>query len=163
MNSLSIRFEIEEAINKFQINRNKLHEVRKDQWEEILESIESRFLVKNHYSHGLHWGWNKLKEPKLSMRFVDQPYQYIREIIEDDVFWFIVEDLNDKLWVYEGEKDIIFELIPELCHLNEYYLVSKKYQWLICEDHHEIVHLHGQEVIQRMITYTQNNKDKIYQ
>jgi len=162
MRSLSIRQEIEELIKKLQINREKFFEVRKDQWKEIIDNIENYFLVKTHYSHGLHWGWNKLKEPKLSMRFVNQPFQHIREIIKDESFWFLVEDLYDKMWVYEGEKDVILQLIPELCHLNEYYLVSKKYQWLICEDHHEIVHLYGPQEIERMNIYAQNNFNKIF-
>ncbi len=162
MNSISVRLEIEVLIKEHQINRNKLFEVRKDQWKDILSNIEERFLAKAHYTHGLHWGWNRLNEPKYTVRFVDQPYNYIKNIIEDEYVWFIVEDVFDKMWVYEGTRETIFEVIPELCHLNEYFLVSKKYQWLICEDHHEIIHLYGEHIIERMKTYEQENNEKIF-
>lgn len=93
MDSLSVRLEIEELIKKLQTDREELFEVRKDQWRSIMKIIEERFLVKTHYTHGLHWGWNRLKEPKYSVRFVEQPYKYIKDIIEDQYIWFIVEDL----------------------------------------------------------------------
>ncbi|MFC5405769.1 DUF6756 family protein [Cohnella soli] len=163
MNSLSVRLEIEELIKKHQINREKFFEVRKDQWRDILDNIEERFLVKTHYTHGLHWGWNRLKEPRYSVRFVDSPYKHIKDNIKDEYVYFIVEDVYDKMWVYEGARNTIFnQVIPELYQLNEYFLVSKKYQWLICEDHHEIVHLSGSEIIERMKAYEQKNIEKIF-
>ncbi|GIO39488.1 hypothetical protein J41TS12_43490 [Paenibacillus antibioticophila] len=161
MNSLSVRFEIEEVIKTLELNREGLFEVRKDQWKDILRNVEERFLVKAHYTHGLHWGWNRLKEPKFTVRFVDRPFKYIKDLIEDENIWFIVEDLYDKMWLYEGTRDTIFRVIPELCHLNEYFLISKKFQWLLCEDHHEIIHLHGKEIIDRMKTFVEKNTGKI--
>lgn len=163
MDTLSVRLEIEELIKKQLIVREKFFEVRKDQWRDIINLIEERFLVKKHYTHGLHWGWNRLKEPNYAVRFVDQPCKHINNIIQDEFIWFLVEDVNDKVWVYEGAKDLIInDVIPELCHLNEYFLVSKKFEWLICEDHHEIIHLHGHELIERMKAFEQKNIEMIY-
>ena len=51
--------------------------------------------------------------------------------------------------LYEGETTTILQVIPEFCHLIEYYLISKKLQWLLCEDHHDMLHLSGQPIIDR--------------
>jgi len=164
MNSLSVRFEIEELCKNNQIPRDKFFEVRKDQWKSILTNIEDRFITKTHYSQGLHWGWNRLKEPSYAVRLVDPPYKHFDYFIEDDHIWFIVEDIYDKMWIYEGESRLIFDqVIPELYQLKEYYLVSKKYKWIICEDHHGITHFSGKEIIGRIKTFEQENNEEIIQ
>ncbi|WP_342478354.1 DUF6756 family protein [Paenibacillus sp. FSL H7-0350] len=157
MDSLSVRAEIEELIKSLKLDRSGLHEVRKDQWRHILSEIEERFLVKTHHTQGLHWGWNRLQEPQYSASFVDKDYAKLRDIIQDESIWFIAEDRYDKLWIYEGKTVAILQVIPELCHLNEYYLISKKLQWLLCEDHHDMLHLSGQPVIDRCMRYESSN------
>lgn len=127
MDSLSVRAEIEELIKSLKLDRSGLHEVRKDQWRRILSEIEERFLVKTHHTQGLHWGWNRLQEPQYSASFVDKDYAKLRDIIQDESIWFIAEDRYDKLWLYEGKTVAILQVIPELCHLNEYYLISKSF------------------------------------
>ncbi|WP_339249140.1 DUF6756 family protein [Paenibacillus sp. FSL P2-0136] len=149
MNPLSVRTEIEELIKTLKLDRCGLFEVGKDKWIRILREIEERFLVKTHHTQGLHWGWNRLQEPRLSASFTAKDYSKLRDIIQDDSIWFIAEDCYDKLWLYEGKRATILQVIPELCHLNEYYLISKKLQWLICEDHHDMLHLSGQPIIER--------------
>lgn len=163
MDSLSVRSEIEELIKTLSINREELFEVRKDRWKTIQERIEKQFLKKTHYTQDLHWGWNRLQQPRYALRFIDQPYRSIKEIIEDDDMFFIAEDLHDKMWIYEGRKSIIFDkIIPELYHLDEYFLVSKKYRWLVCEDHHEIIHFAGQDIIERAKQFELDNENKIF-
>lgn len=54
---------------------------------------------------------------------------------QDETFWFIAEDLHDKMWIYEGESSAIFnQVIPELYLLKDYYLVCKKFKWLFNEN-----------------------------
>lgn len=153
MGSLSVRAEIEELIKTLKLDRSGLYEVGKNQWKPILREIEERFLVKTHHTQGLHWGWNRLQEPRRSARSADKNYAKLREIIQDDYIWFIAEDRYDKLWLYEGRTAAILQVIPELCHLNEYYLISKKLQWLLCEDHHDMLHMSGQAIIERWMRY----------
>ncbi|MEK4515462.1 DUF6756 family protein [Paenibacillus sp. FSL H8-0122] len=157
MDSLSVRIEIEELIKTLKLDRSGLFEVRKDQWKRMLSEIEERFLVKTHYTQGLHWGWNRLQEPRYSASFADKNYSKLKDIIQDEFIWFIAEDRYDKLWLYEGKTTTILQLIPELCHLNEYYLISKKLQWLLCEDHHDMLHLSGQPIIERWMRYESPN------
>ncbi|MEK4851484.1 DUF6756 family protein [Paenibacillus sp. FSL H7-0756] len=157
MDPLSVRTEIEELIKSLKLDRSRLFEVRKDQWRRILSEIEERFLEKAHHTHGLHWGWNRLKEPHYSVSFADKDYAKLRDIIQDESIWFIAEDCYDKLWLYEGKTATILQVIPECCRLNEYYLISKKVQWLLCEDHHDMLHLSGQPIIERWMREESSN------
>lgn len=52
----------------------------------------------------------------------------------------MVEDHAEKMWLYEGETVFILnELIPNLSRLGEYYLISKRWDWILCENHHETI------------------------
>lgn len=159
MNLKSVRLEIEELCKNLHISNDKFSEVRKDQWRSILDNIEERFLIKTYYTQkGLHWGWNRLKEPTDSVGFVNPTYKHFEYFNQEEYIWFIAEDFNDKMWVYEGESKVIFnKVIPELFLLKEYYLVSKKYKWLYCENHHGIACLSGNEIIDKMKLFVDEN------
>ncbi|WP_394358360.1 DUF6756 family protein [Paenibacillus suaedae] len=70
----------------------------------MLDNIEDHFLTKTHYSQGLHWGWNRLKETNYSVGFVGSTYKYFEYFNQDEFIWFIAEDYDDKMWIYEGES-----------------------------------------------------------
>lgn len=162
LNQISVRYEINELCKEKSITKDFLSEVNKYQWKSILYNIEECLLNKVHYSHNLHWGWNRFSEPKYTSALIENPIKCFTEIIDDEYIWFLVEDVYDKIWIYEGKsKYIIEQVIPELCQLREYYLVSKKYHWIVCEDHHGILHFHGSDVIDRMIRFEKNKKREV--
>lgn len=162
MSTLSVRHEIEELCKTLHIPKDKLFEVKKNQWRSILDKVEDTFLIKTHYSQGLHWGWNRLKEPNFAVGFKTPTYKFFDYFKQDENIWFITEDLYDKMWVYEGESNTIFnQVIPELYQLKEYYLVSKKFTWLFCENHHGIICLSGEEIIGRVKTFVKENSELI--
>jgi hypothetical protein len=111
----------------------------------------------------MHWGWQRLKEPLYLLRLVDAPNRYLKFFVNDEVVWFIVEDYKDKMWLYEGNINFSTKfVIPELRHLREYYLVSKKYEWLLCVDHHDLVHGSGTNVVNNMKNFEQLNPEEIF-
>jgi len=157
-----VRDEIEGLLKRFPDFRFLIKEVRKDQWDEIQYYIEQKFISKTLYKQAFHWSWERFKEPRYSVRFVGDVYRYYKYLIKDKVIWFLVEDYMDKIWLYEGQSEFIFnKLIPELVHLREYYLVSKKYQWIACENHHNVLCVYGREIIQNIKKFEQENFEEI--
>ena len=65
------------------------------------------------------------------MTLVDQP----------EKVWLFLDDTisgKDKYWFYEGFiKDIVTVLEVKPRHTDEVYIVSKKYEWLLCVNHHD--------------------------
>ncbi|WP_411268085.1 DUF6756 family protein [Paenibacillus sp. PL91] len=55
---------------------------------------------------------------------------------------------------------MIKNVIPELMHLREHYVVSKKYEWLLCVNHYDIVFGSGLEIIDKMKKFEQKNSGK---
>ncbi|MCM3629806.1 hypothetical protein M3194_20950 [Paenibacillus glycanilyticus] len=161
MDHLSIRDEIG-ALIKSQKNHEYFTEVNKNWWKPVIQKIEERFIKKQCHTNSLHWGWLRLKEPQHLLRLVDPSEKYIEYFVGDDRLWFIVEDYKDKMWLYEGDTNfIIKKVIPQLMHLREYYLVSKKYEWLLCVSHHDIVYGTGFEVVNKMKQFEQENSEEI--
>jgi hypothetical protein len=164
LNKFSVRYDIERTIKELGLDRSAFFEVSKFRWEEILHDIIEQFVQKTHYSQGLHWAWNRLKEPQVIVRFYnDDAYRYISNLVNDEYVWFIVEDSNDKFWVYEGMPDVITKVIGETSCVNEYYIVSKKYEWLLCDDHHRILHGVGDKIIDEINRFKAQSPELIFQ
>ena len=50
---------------------------------------------------------------------------------------------STKFWLYEGRVEAIQQIISECCLLDEIYLISKKYEWLLCINHHDVLYATG--------------------
>lgn len=163
MDIVSVRDDIERVIKENIINRDLFFEVPKTKWENILDTVEEKFLDKKHYKQSLNWGWELLfKEPVFTLRFLnDDGYKYLRDIIQEDRVWFIAEDHNGKMWIYDGRVDIIATLIGECYELDEYYIVSKKYEWILCENHHRILIGSG-SISKNMKAFLGKNLEKLF-
>ncbi len=163
MDEFSIRDELERIVEELNIDRKDFHEAGKVQWIEIIHKTEEVFLQKKHFSNSLHWGWNFLKEPQFSLGFVkDDAYAYLPKLIDEEYVWFMVEDYKDKIWVYEVNKAIISNVIAESMQLREYYLVSKKFEWILCENHHGILCGSGNEIVSKMRSLKELHSEKVY-
>jgi len=139
--------ELLQSLNSY----DQLSEVGKNAWRPIIQKIEDTFIEKKHYKDNLHWGWLRLKEPVHVLSLVKHSESYLMHLVKDERVWFITEDYKDKLWLYEGKPEFIIKnIIPELMQLKEYYIVSKKYEWMICVNHHDTVYGTGEAALTNM-------------
>lgn len=144
-----MREEIESIIKKFNLERSRIFEVSHIRYEDIIEKVEKTFVrnggplhwsnVENRFSGVLplktqHMGNNKLW------------YQKLDRIIGDELHYVLFEDTKNyepKYWVYEMCPHEIITIIGESYMLADYYIVSKKFKWLISECHEDIVYFVG--------------------
>jgi len=157
-----------EVVTKCGISKERFHKVRGNQWEDIYRKIAEKYADKTKtWQNGLHWANTNGYSPKsmkklLGCYFVDYStwYHFLPQIIkeENNMVYFLIDKGSD--W-YNGEEFWIFEsYIPELVKaldlLNhtafldngwlDYYIVSKKYQWIIGFNHHDIISCIGEEL-----------------
>lgn len=156
----------QELIKKCDIDKACFHKVRSDQWENIYKTITEKFADKTKtWKKGLHWANTNGYSPKSMKNFKGcYPVDYstwffqLPEIIpEDKMVYFLIDQGSfssligyDKFWIFEG---FIPELIRVLDILNhsafldlgwlDYYIVSKKFEWIIGFNHHDIVSFVG--------------------
>jgi len=83
--------------------------------------------------------------------FVEFPYQIIEELVNpNEDIWFFVNGDRDKFWFYQGKITAIRKVIIESSYIDELYLASKKYDWLICINHHDILIATGKNMAERL-------------
>ncbi len=136
----SLRSDIERAQNELGISDNEFKELKINEWELVQSNIFKSFLYDRPQNIKRSWLWNDLKVEAYSIGCFTDPYQKLNLLIKNDdfVYFFVNETVNEqtKFWYYEGNVNSIISIIGETIGLSEYYLVSKKYDWLLCTNHH---------------------------
>ncbi|MET3195743.1 DUF6756 family protein [Gottfriedia sp. OAE603] len=148
-----VRTEINSILNEKMIPKELLSEVGKHHWENITQKFKQTFIKKPHYTFQVSWYWQFLKNDSYSLHFInDDAYKHLHKLIdENEKIFFMVEEnsAKPKFWVYEGNIKMIQKVIEE-SFAFEYYIFSKKFDWLICENHHGVLSGVGEKVIGKM-------------
>ncbi|GAB3740404.1 hypothetical protein GCM10027594_20370 [Hymenobacter agri] len=117
------------------------------EWESIMKKIEDKF-VSARYDTVLWWWSGYLRGPVHSVLLPGLPVEALDKIIPlHEQVWFVAED--DKFWLFEGDIKSIQQVLAE-SHAFEYYIVSKKYEWLLCENHHDVLFGVGDIIIEKL-------------
>ena len=136
------RADIEESRKKLDISNQEFRELNLKKWSIIEKNIENKFLCKRKAGLKSTWLWEDIKTEVFVIACEHDPYAKLDFLAKkDELFYFFVnETINEatKYWYYEGNIKAIINIIGNT-GLNEYYLVSKKYDWLLCVNHHDIV------------------------
>ena len=69
---------------------------------------------------------------------------------EEEQVWLMVNDAEDKFWFYQGRREAVRVVLNECYHLDEIYLLSKKYEWLLCLNHHDVLYGVGTPMRERL-------------
>lgn len=125
----------------------------------ILQNISSQFTTLNQRASKIRWWWEYLQEPVVSLQTYD-PVQTLGLLISPtEQVWFLAEDWSNtkkegQFWLYESTIGPIAKLVNE-SRSFEFYVVSKKYSWLVCVNHHQYLIASGQEMVSRIETLNQ--------
>ena len=153
----NMRDQITEAMKTLDIPPEGLKPVSLHRYEEILISILEKFTTLGKAGLSSLWWWESFREPVSWLKLEDAPSVLERLVSPDEYVWFVAEDNGGKqrgnFWLYEGKIRPIVSVLGELFHF-EYYIVSKKLEWLLCENHHNILMGVGQPAIERMAALT---------
>lgn len=154
-----------ELIQMCDISKERFHKVRGNQWKGIYQNITEKFADKTKiWKNGLHWANTKGYSPKsmknlLGCYPVDYAtwfYQLPKIIAQEDMVYFLIdmgEDwyFGENFWLFEsGVSELvkILDLLNSSAFLGfgcqDYYIVSKKYKWIIGFNHHDIVSFVGE-------------------
>lgn len=137
-----IRKEIEELVKEMTIDRKFFHEASKLKYQEIIKEITNAFVDKSeHWNQDIHWAnLGQYKKTLDIYYFQEENKDFIKQIVEivpskTTLMWFLVEGTH-KYWLYEARIEEIL-LVLENTSLYDFYIISKKYDWLISQNHHD--------------------------
>lgn len=151
----NLRADIQKARREILLNENVFKEVSHLAYEEILEKVNSNFLTTNRYSDTIWW-WQVYKNLKQHAIHFREGYAFeiFTELlpVKETKYWFIASEENGKYWVYESNVEAIEMILKEMYGF-EYYIVDKKYNWVLCENHHDILIGLGDEIVDKLCKY----------
>jgi hypothetical protein len=109
-------------------------------WSSIMQKIERTFVKKENSNTKYNWWWESFKGTQSNIDFKqDNAYEFLDQLIDtEEKVWFVACDSDhdsSKFWLFQGYVSPIQKIIGELPYF-EYYIISKKYEWLVCENHH---------------------------
>lgn len=106
------------------------------------------------------WLWECLKQEVYSVYLPEQPEKYLAKLIDsNEAIWIgalCTAKEKSKIWFYEGKIQTMQKLLSETCHFDEFYFISKKYDWLICIYHHDILIATGSDMPQKLKAIANN-------
>ncbi len=152
------RGEIAEYIAKNQIPSGSFRFLGIDEWQNVYEKILECFIDwKYAKEHGIYWsnienGFRKdipvLYRFQLGARN-NALYNWIErlpEIVKCDKVYLLIEDSLQHYaghWIAECAPSVVHLVINDTYLPGDYYITDKKFNWLITENHHEIISFIG--------------------
>lgn len=151
---LDFRADIEVAVKVLSLSASDFRVLRFYEYENILKEIVAKFTTLGTKGINANWLWDSFKEPKFCIQLEYVPAILKQLISSEETVWFIAEDWpstkqHGKFWLYEGKIAAIVDVLGEM-YGCEYYLVSKKFEWLLCENHHDILMAVGQPMVEKL-------------
>ncbi len=146
-----IRSEIERVIKDNHIERSNCFECSKTSYNSIIKKIEQVFVL---HGGSIHWsnmgcGFNpkwvcktqNISEDRMWVKnlpgIIPQGEKVVYVLFED------CKNFEPKYWVYEMCIPELICIIGEVYGLDDFYIVSKKFDWLISECHEDVVSFVG--------------------
>lgn len=148
--TMEIRNEIERVIKEHTLDRKRCFECSKMSYHSIIKSIEQKFTRTNN----IHWsnmGQGFKRNFLCQIIDVSEDSMWVQQLPKiisshDDMVYVLFEDVihfQPKYWIYEMGISELICIIGNVNGLNDFYIVSKKLDWLISENHEDIVSFVG--------------------
>jgi hypothetical protein len=130
-----------------------------EEWKSIEDNIYRRFVKYDFSPERPVWLWEYFFLPVVSMSLPEWPNDLLeRIIVANEHVWFFVNGRNNKFWFYEGLIAPINRVVHESCEIDEFYVCSKKYQWLLCINHHDNLIVTGDLLPETLRRLQMNNR-----
>ena len=129
---------ITEAAKSLGITEN-LKLIEPHRYQGILERIIAARTSLNKDATSAMWWWESLLDPVSYMQPGDSVSALESLVPRGEAVWLVAEACGSKkngnFWLYEATIEAVCSVLRETPPF-EFYVVSKKMHWLICENHH---------------------------
>lgn len=163
-----LRKEIERARHALRLTDTNFLPLSAIEWKQVEETVYSQFCKINSTQRPI-WLWDSLNtlSPviKLSLDYWTEPV--LTQLLQPmrRVFLYVSEVYKgqEKFWWYEGTVAAIQAVLQEVKGLDEWGVVDKKYNWLLCSTHHDDLVGSGEQIVNAMkqLAASQNLCDRL--
>lgn len=123
----------------------------------IEETIYQTFCQLEYAKTRPTWLWLSFKQEAYCADFFPElPETYLHTLIDPlETIWLgALGSMQEgsKIWLYEGQIVPIQKVLAETQFYDEFYFVSKKYEWLLCINHHDTLIATGGDMPKKLKT-----------
>ena len=142
------------AARELEIEHIRFRQVSGQRFAAILNSVLTTFTRGGTRNNDALWLWEDLKGPTCSLVQSCGP-DILRQVTDAATpVWLITEDWDrtkrhGNYWLFEGEFGAVLDVLENVHHL-EYYIVARKFDWLLLENHHDVIVAAGEWAVQRL-------------
>lgn len=148
----TLRDTLNEASKGLALDAKRFRLLGPHEYELVLRAVTKQFLVVGEKGVAYYHWWENFKGNTASF-CASNAYKLLPKLLpHNQPLWFIAEDSSKKnacFWVYEADAEAIVQVLAE-SHQFEYYIVSKKRDWLLCENHHDVLVAVGEPMIEAL-------------
>jgi hypothetical protein len=152
---MGLRDDLEEARKILGLTTTEFGEVRVHWHRKILENIWATFTKLGHEAER-HWWINQHLEGDvvgLHPELESSVFAILRETLpENERLWLVgTENRNrhPKYWLYETTAEHLVKVLEET-YAFDFYVCSKKYDWLVTQEHHGVILAVGEPVASKL-------------
>jgi hypothetical protein len=155
---MSLRCDLENIRKELKISSENFIEVKHYSYENILKQIGERFTNLGARATKYFWLNHNLKGDVVSFmpKSEEDVTKILRVIIPDNpILWFIGAETykgKSKYWLYESDLNSAIAILDEM-YFFDFYLVDKKYNWLISEEDYGVLLSVGEPVASNLQRY----------
>lgn len=152
------RSDIEKVIKEFNLS-GELKSVNITQTDNIDKRFMTAFLKSEKQNKSFSgWIWESLKDNNQWGRH-SPDYEKTTKILlytaqdtNEDLYIIFTESYREKtkFWYYEGKIRAMTTIIEETPGIDEFYIFSKKFTWIIGQNHHDVIFAAGIEKAERL-------------
>jgi len=151
---MDVRAQIATAVKELGLNQNDFELVSLYDYEAVLTSILEKFTTLGKKGLSSTWWWEHFKGERFTIQADYAPAIIAQILPPDESAWFVVEDWprtkkQGNFWLYEGKLSAVLAVIGEMYGF-EYCIVAKKFDWLLCENHHSVLIGVGEAIIKKL-------------
>ena len=106
------------------------------------------------------WLWKRYKSEWFGLALEDYPDYILDQLVPiSENVWFMAYD-GDNFFFYEGKVKPIQQVLSE-CSPDEYYLINKKFEWLLSVNHHDYLTGTGTFIIHQLKVFAQRSPEML--
>lgn len=152
---IGVRADVAEYCLRHKIQNDDFRFLNLYEWSSIYDKVLDIF-VDYQYArcNGLHWanvenGFKKgIAREFCFTEGTDEylTYEWIKKlprIAKCAKIYLILEESSNKFWIAECRPEVVHQIINEALYPLDYYIVDKKFTWLITRNHHDVVQFIG--------------------
>lgn len=150
-----LRLEIAEYCRDNQISEEDFRFLGIYEWQNVYDKVLEHFVDEQYArKNGLYWAninggfrqdipgiycFREGVDNNLSYEWIEK----LPEIVKCEKVYLLLEESCSKYWIAECNPAAVHLIINEAIGYTDYYITDKKFNWLITENHHDIVQFIG--------------------